>query len=168
MALEIERRFLVVGDGWRALAGAPQRIVQGYLAHGGANVVRVRKIGEASAVVTVKGPRHGPARAEFEYPIPTADADAMLDALCVGPLVEKDRYALTHAGRAWVVDVYRGDAEGVVIAEVDLASPEQPVRLPRWIGRDVTGNPAYSNHAIAARGAAWRERPAAETAVALH
>lgn len=166
MALEIERRFLVVGDGWRALAGPPQRIVQGYLAHGvGGNVVRVRKIGDEMAVVTVKGPRQGPARAEFEYPIPAADADAMLDELCPGPLVEKDRYALTHAGRAWVVDVYRGEAEGVVIAEVDLAAPDQPVRLPPWAGRDVTGDPAYSNHAIAARAAGRRERRAAEVTV---
>jgi CYTH domain-containing protein len=168
VALEIERRFLVDGDGWRALAGPPQRIVQGYLARGDHATIRVRKIGETGAVVTVKGPRRGPARAEFEYPIPAADADAMLADLCAGPLVEKDRHALRYAGQVWVVDVYRGDAEGMVVAEVELEHPRQAVRLPDWIGREVTGDPRFGNQALAARGPRRRTAAVAAAAALAH
>lgn len=168
MSLEIERRFLVVTDAWRAHAGPPSRIVQGYIAHSGNSVVRVRLIGD-SAFLTVKGPRDGAVRAEFEYPIPVADAQAMLGELCAGPLVEKDRYRLR--GGPWVVDVYRGGAEGLAIAEIELARSGQAVSPPDWVGREVTGEPRYSNYEIAARAArrpaeaAAMERPAAGLAL---
>ncbi|MGA0599374.1 CYTH domain-containing protein [Caulobacter sp. KR2-114] len=149
MAIEVERRFLVVGEAWRAQAGEPERIVQGYVTHAAGVVVRIRKVGGA-AFVTLKGARQGPARTEFEYPIPASDADAMLGELCVGPIVEKDRYHVEHDGRPWIVDVYRGDAEGMVIAEVELDDPRQIVSPPAWAGREVTGAPQYSNRAIAA------------------
>lgn len=140
---EIERKFLVRDDSWRRGAvGVAFR--QGYLSSARERTVRVRVAGER-AFLTVKGPTEGIARPEWEYPIPLADATAMLDRLCERPLVEKTRYAIAHAGYTWEVDEFHGDNQGLVVAEVELSSETEQPPLPSWIGDEVSSDPRYFN-----------------------
>ncbi len=147
MAVEIERKFLVIGQPWLQVPGVVFR--QGYLNRDKARTVRVRVAGEA-AFLTIKGVSVGATRAEFEYPIPLADAEALL-ALCEGPLIEKTRHVLTHAGMAWELDVFAGDNAGLVVAEIELQREDEPFEKPAWAGADVTDQSRYYNLVLAAR-----------------
>lgn len=143
MGLEIERKFLVIGADWKVLAaGTVYR--QGYLSVDPERTVRVRRAGEA-AFLTVKGPTSGASRAEYEYRIDCAEADAMLDGLCLRPLVEKIRYRIPHAGLTWELDEFLGDNRGLVLAEIELEREDQEFELPGWAGQEVTGDPRYFN-----------------------
>jgi adenylate cyclase len=150
VAFEIERKFLVVGDGWRAAARPGRHICQGYLAKTGRGSIRVRRAGD-EATVTVKGRRKGISRAEFEYPIPLEDAEQMLRELCRQPLLEKIRHVVDFGGLAWEVDVFLGASEGLIMAEVELDRAERSVALPPWVGSEVTHDPRFRSSAIAAR-----------------
>ena len=145
MGIEIERKFLVQGDGWKTSPGLLYR--QGYLNRDKARTVRVRMAGDA-AFLTVKGVSVGATRAEFEYPIPVADATALL-ALCDGPLIEKTRYRVRVEGTLWEVDAFAGDNAGLVVAEVELAAEDQPFVRPNWLGDEVTHDPRYFNSNLA-------------------
>ncbi|MGA7804649.1 CYTH domain-containing protein [Bradyrhizobium sp.] len=149
MAEEIERKFLVDTALWRATAaGTPYR--QGYLSSVGERVVRVR-IAANRGLLTIKGLATGISRLEFEYPIPLADAAVMLDQLCERPLIEKTRYREVVAGRIWEVDVFHGDNDGLVMAEVELATPADRIELPRWAGAEVSNDPRYFNNNLVAQ-----------------
>lgn len=151
MGLEIERKFLVVGDQWRACATSRRRLKQGFLTKTSFGCVRVRRW-SAGASLTIKGPRIGICREEFEYAIPLEEADRMLRDLCAKPLLEKVRYRVEHAGNGWEVDVYGGAAGGLVLAEIELDYPDQPFAVPNWVGADVTHDPDYGSAALLARG----------------
>lgn len=146
MGVEVERKFLVVSDAWRAGA-RPCRIRQGYLCLGADATVRIR-IADEAAFITVKSRTEGISRAEFEYPIPRADAEAMLADLCVRPLIEKTRHFVLHAGREWTVDVFGAGNAGLVLAEVELEHPRVVLDLPPWVGAEVTHDPRYRNSAL--------------------
>lgn len=141
MPLEIERKFLVTGTAWRTPDG--QRLVQGYLNRDKARTVRVRIAGPL-AFLTIKGATTGASRAEFEYPVPLADAEALL-ALCEGPLIEKIRHRVAFGGLLWEVDEFLGHLAGLVVAEVELDREDQTVDLPPWVGAEVTHDPRYFN-----------------------
>lgn len=149
MAIEIERKFLVVdvsaSAAWRAAPGVVFR--QGYLNRDKHRTVRVRVAGDAG-FLTIKGVNVGATRAEFEYAIPVADAQALL-ALCEGPLVEKTRHVLVHQGTTWEVDAFAGDNAGLVVAEVELQSETQAFSLPDWLGEEVTQDARYFNSNLA-------------------
>jgi len=142
MALEIERKFLVISDDWRAAAVGCQRLRDGLLARFGDGKVRVR-VTDDRAWITVKGPRTGLSRAEFEYEIAHAEAEEMLQAFCDGPLIEKTRYFVPDDGLMWEVDVHEGVLQGLILAEIELEREDQTFRLPGWVGREVTGDPHY-------------------------
>jgi len=148
MAIEIERKFLVTGDDWKATA-AVLLYRQGYLSTDKARTVRVRIAG-ARAFLTIKGLAAGIARPEFEYEIPVADATAMLDDLCLKPLIEKRRYTLECRGLRWEVDEFLGDNLGLVVAEVELDSADQAIELPAWVGQEVSDDPRYFNSSLIA------------------
>ena len=148
MAKEIERKFLVKGDSWRGL-GSGKRYRQGYLSTVKERTVRVRTAGE-QGFITVKGISVGATRSEYEYEIPTADANEMLDRLCERPLVEKTRYRIPFGGLTWEVDEFAGDNRGLVTAEVELQNETQAVSLPDWIGQEVTSDPRYFNSNLVA------------------
>lgn len=120
---------------------------QGYLSVVPERTVRVRIAGD-EAFLTVKGRNVKNSRAEFEYPIPLADAEQMLK-LCEGPLVEKTRYAIPHAGKTWQVDEFSRDNHGLVTAEVELTSESEQPEIPDWIGEEVSGDPRYYNSNLA-------------------
>ncbi len=143
MGKEIERKFLLTGDGWRELAeGTHYR--QGYLNSTKERVVRVRTIDQAG-FITVKGITVGAERLEYEYEIPLADANEMLDELCEKPLVEKSRYKVHHNGLVWEIDEFFGVNAGLIVAEVELESADQAFDKPEWVGEEVTGDPKYFN-----------------------
>ena len=143
MATEIERKFLVKDDSWRGL-GPGSRYRQGYLSTDHERTVRARVVA-GKGYLTIKGKTVNAARAEYEYSIPLQDAEAILDELCERPLIEKTRYRIDYQGLVWEVDEFEGENAGLVIAEVELASADQAVSLPGWIGEEVTADPRYYN-----------------------
>jgi CYTH domain-containing protein len=142
VAIEIERKFLVQGADWRQGATGV-RYVQAYLNRDKARTVRVRIAG-AQGFLTIKGESVGATRAEFEYPIPLADAQALL-ALCEGPVIEKTRYTVAVGSTLWEVDVFAGDNAGLVLAEVELPSEDAEFARPSWLGAEVTHDARYFN-----------------------
>ncbi len=151
MRFEIERRFLVDGDAWRAAATQSRRLLQGYLAREDGVTVRLRLSGDR-ARLTIKGPG-GLVRPEFEYDVPRDDAASMLDALCAGRRIAKTRHDVPHGGLVWEVDVFEGPLAGLVIAEVELPAADHPLALPPWAGREVTDDPRYANAVLASADA---------------
>ena len=143
MGVEIERKFLLAGDAWRGL-GQAVLLRQGYLSSARERVVRVRIEGE-QAMLTIKGANVGATRGEWEYPIPLADAVELLDGLCEQPLIEKVRHRIEHAGMVWEVDEFLGANAGMVVAEIELVSEDQPFEKPEWIGAEVSGDARYYN-----------------------
>lgn len=143
---EIERKFLVSSAAWRiGTQGVPMR--QGYLSGGTRTTVRVRIAG-SRAWLTIKGRAENGVRPEYEYEIPVAEAEAML-ALCAGEIIEKERHRVLHAGRTWEIDVFAGSNQPLITAEVELGAPDEPVQLPPWVGREVTGETRYLNASLA-------------------
>lgn len=151
MAIEIERKFLVADTSahavWRQAPGVAYR--QGYLNRDKTRTVRVR-IADGAAFLTIKGVSVGATRAEFEYPIPVADAQAML-LLCDGPLIEKTRHVLMYQGTRWEIDDFAGDNAGLVVAEVELQSETQGFAKPDWLGAEVTQDARYFNSNLSSR-----------------
>ena len=146
MAVEIERKFLLASDAWREGARG-QVFRQGYLCISQDATVRVRHAG-TRAYLTIKGATAGMSRAEFEYDIPVADAEALLRDHCLKPLIEKTRYEVPFAGKTWTVDVFEGANAGLVVAEIELNHGDEQVTLPPWIGTEVTDDPRYRNSAL--------------------
>jgi len=156
MGIEIERKFLVVGDAWRQAPATAY--AQGYLNRDKQRTVRVRIVADA-AWLTAQGPSAGATRAEFEYAIPVADARELL-ALCDGPLVRKRRRVVVHAGATWEIDEFEGDNAGLVVAEIELGSEDQAFEPPPWLGAEVTHDPRYFNSNLAAAPySTWSDRP---------
>jgi CYTH domain-containing protein len=161
VAVEIERKFLVVGDGWRSL-GVGVRYRQGYIPTRGLVTVRVRTAGD-KGFLTVKGPTVGLSRAEYEYPIPVADANEMLDSLCDKPLIDKTRYTLRLGDVVWEVDEFHAENAGLVVAEVELADDRQMPPLPEWVGQEVSHDRRYTNASLSKHPfSLWGDRPRME------
>ena len=143
MGKEIERKFLVKGDSWRAQAHG-KRYRQGYLSTVKERTVRARVAGD-QGFLTIKGITVGASRSEYEYEIPLADANEMLDKLCERPIVEKTRYRLPQDDIVWEIDEFEGDNRGLIVAEVELKDEHQTYPKPDWLGEEMTGNPDYFN-----------------------
>lgn len=147
MPQEIERKFLVPDPSFlRGHQGLHCR--QGYIRTHNQTAVRVRVMGD-DGYLTLKGPRRGLARAEYEYSIPAAHAHEMLDALCDPPLIEKTRYRLPCGADVWEVDVFAGANRGLVVAEIELRAADQKINPPPWVGTEVTDDPRYLNYNLA-------------------
>ena len=143
MAVESERKFLVIGDAWKTgAAGVAYR--QGYLSTVKERTVRVRTVGDRG-FLTVKGLTRGISRLEFEYAIPAADAGRMLDELCERPLIVKTRYRVPFGGLVWEIDEFHDENEGLVVAEVELSESGQRFDRPAWVGTEVSDDPRYFN-----------------------
>lgn len=150
MAHEIERKFLVSGDGWKPLVTARHRLAQGYLATGDRSAVRVRIQDDAKAFLTIKSAVSGTTRQEFEYEIPVADARDLLK-LAVGAVVAKTRHEVPLGGHLWEIDVFEGDNAGLTVAEVELDLEDENVALPDWISTEITGDKRYYNASLTHR-----------------
>ena len=156
MGIEIERKFLVTGDGWRAAAHEVVPMAQGYIndqaaMDSGAQKASVRvRIQGDQAYLNLKSRELGHTRQEFDYPIPVADARALL-ALCVGGLIDKRRHLVRHGGHLWEVDEFLGDNAGLVVAEIELDDAGEAFERPDWLGVEVTDDARYYNLALDSR-----------------
>lgn len=146
MAKEIERKFLVHPRKWSDL-GAGLAIRQGYLAATKKFSIRVRTYGDR-AYVAIKGHTTDITRDEYEYEIPTNDANEILANLCEHPPIEKTRYRIVFKGHTWEVDEYAGANRGLTVAEVELKDPKEQVELPDWVDCEVSGDSRYFNSSL--------------------
>lgn len=144
MAREIERKYLVANEGWRAGVSAIAHYRQGYLAGTGKCSIRVRTDGERG-YLNLKSATLDIVRTEYEYEIPLTEAEDMLTRFCEGLLVEKRRHFVEHAGHTWEIDVFEGDNAGLVIAEIELDEVDSRFELPPWVGAEVSDDPRYYN-----------------------
>lgn len=151
MAIEIERKFLVVGDGWKPLVTKATQFRQGYLSSSAKATVRVRSMDDAKAFLTLKGKSRGMSRAEYEYEIPIADARELL-AMAEPEVIEKTRHLVPIGDVTWEVDVFGGHHAGLVMAEVELLDENQHVDMPEWIGVEVTDDDRYYNASLSRTG----------------
>jgi adenylate cyclase len=148
MSFEIERKFLLCGDGWKSLAINPTSIRQAYLAANGKASVRIRIKGDGTATLTVKSRPVDIRRLELEYAIPILEAEALMQ-LRQGVVIEKVRHVIPWGDLKWEIDVFSGQNLGLTIAEIELRHPYQRIELPDWIGAEVTGLPQYYNGSLA-------------------
>lgn len=151
MGREIERKFLVRHDGWRAYVVQTSSIQQAYLSKSAHLSFRVRIRDGAAAVLTIKSAAKELNRAEFEYGIPVQDARDLM-ALSHAPLLEKTRHDVLLDGLKWEVDVFGGRHQGLIIAEVELPGIDHTVALPDWVGEEVTGDQRFYNEQLAQHG----------------
>jgi adenylate cyclase len=147
MAQEIERKFLVVGDSWKNLVSRSVHYQQGYLCGNARSSIRVR-VSDESGCLNIKSATLGVRREEFEYPVPLPDARRMLELLCEGPLIEKTRHFVEYRGHVWEVDVFEGQNQGLVVAEVELSSEDETFERPDWIGEEVSHDARYYNTSL--------------------
>ncbi|HES77333.1 MAG TPA: CYTH domain-containing protein [bacterium] len=163
MALEIERKFLLSSDAWRSAVTQSTLFRQGYLTSGveGSKAsVRVRVEGERG-VLNVKSVRLGVQRHEYEYVIPLAEANEMLDTLC-GAIIEKTRHLVPVGAHVFEVDEFHGDNAGLIVAELELTATDEVFARPAWIGLEVTDDPRYYNVALVTKPYnSWNHRLAA-------
>ena len=144
MGVEIERKFLIKDDSWRAEVVKSTRYRQGYLTSVETCSIRVRIAGD-KATINIKSATLGVTRTEYEYPIPIEEAEEILDHLCTKPLIEKTRHIVEHDGHTWEIDVFEDDNDGLVVAEIELDQADQDFTLPGWTGKEVSDDPRYYN-----------------------
>jgi adenylate cyclase len=145
MALEIERKFLVNGDGYKDIAIDCVEISQYYLSLNPERTVRVRIKGERG-FLTVKSKNKGCVRNEWEYEVPVEEAREMMQICEAG--LSKRRWIVPFGGLVWEVDEFTGRHQGLVVAEVEMPSADTVVAFPPFVGREVTGDAAYYNSAL--------------------
>ena len=144
MGQEIERKYLVNSNAWKSLSHKATRMHQGYLCNNQQSSVRIR-IEDKSANINIKSMTVGISRAEYEYSIPVDEAEELLDTLCKKPQIQKERYLVNHASKLWEIDVFAGDNEGLIVAEVELESENETIELPQWISKEVSHHERYYN-----------------------
>ena len=142
MAKEIERKFLVDTSKLPTLPKG-QIMKQGYIPTQGITV-RAR-ISDDQAFLTLKGRATGLSRSEFEYPIPVEDAQQILNELCTHPLIEKTRYLIPYGDHTWELDIFEGDNQGLVVAEIELSHKNESFEKPEWITKEVSYDTKYRN-----------------------
>ena len=141
--IEIERRFLLKNDAWKAVAGTPCLMSQGYLSVEKERIIRLRIIGNR-AWLTLKGYISDVSRSEFEYEIPVADAQTMMDTMCPFCL-EKHRYEVSYQGFVFEIDEYFGDNAPLIVAELELPAEDTPFPRPDWLGEEITSDGRFTN-----------------------
>jgi adenylate cyclase len=167
MGFEIERKFLVRRNDWQGLATSHASIRQAYLTTNGKASIRVRIKGECAASLTIKSRDAGLRRLELEYPIPVLEAEALMQ-LRQGFIIEKTRYVVPWGDFAWEVDVFSGDNDGLIVAEIELPHEQQHLELPPWLGAEVTGQAQYYNSALAQRPfSSWANADVERTSIVL-
>jgi CYTH domain-containing protein len=147
MKYEIERKFLVKKDLWDALEKPEGHFYrQGYISTEPEKTIRVR-VADGKAFLTFKGISVGAKRLEYEYEIPVSDANEMLDEF-TSVTIAKVRYVVEFGNKKWEVDVFEGDNEGLIVAELELEEEDEVFDLPDWVGIEVTGDARYYNSTL--------------------
>lgn len=143
MSTETEHKYLVISNEYEKMTNNSYRITQGYLSRDPERTVRVRLVDD-KGYLTIKGKTVDDTRAEYEYDIPFDDAQALI-GLCEGRIIDKIRYIVPYGGYIWEVDIFRGELEGICIAEIELRESHHNYPLPPFVGEEVTDNPKYYN-----------------------
>ena len=144
MAKEIERKFLVLNDQWHAQVRKQSYYRQGYLNDAKQCSIRVR-VSDDQANLNIKSATLGIQRSEYEYSIPVDEANELLDKFSLGPIIEKTRFFVDIGKHTWEIDVFAGDNEGLVVAEIELHDEDEVFDKPNWIGEEVSDDPRYYN-----------------------
>lgn len=144
MGTEIERKYTLKNDNWRNEIDYSERMVQGYLAGNERASVRIRIVGD-KANLNIKSATLGVFRQEYEYALPLDDAEKMLNDLCEKPVIDKERHYVMHDGKKWEIDVFSGENEGLIVAEVELDNENEAVNLPDWVDEEVSHDTRYYN-----------------------
>ena len=144
MAKEIERKFLIIDDSWKQSANRSVHIIQGYLANTDRGSIRVRISGD-EASLNIKSMTLGISRTEYDYPIPLNDARNLVLNFCIQPVIEKQRYYVEVDRHVWEIDVFDGQNQGLVVAEIELKDPDEAFIKPPWAGKEVSDDPRYYN-----------------------
>jgi len=147
MNQEIERKFRIDSNLLPALKDG-HIVKQAYIETRDHTTVRVRLFDE-TGYLTIKGPTQGISRLEYEYPIPASDAEDMMRNLCGDTLIEKVRYRIPFAEHVWELDVFEGDNQGLIIAEIELASEQEAFERPDWLAEEVSHDARYFNSNLA-------------------
>ena len=147
--MEIERKFLVKDNSFVDEAFKKRKIVQGYICSDADRSVRIR-ISDEEAFLTIKGAsdERGWSRYEFEKPVSMHDANELI-TLCQPGLIGKVRHYVEVGSHVWEVDVFHGENEGLIVAEIELQSEDEIIELPAWVGQEVSGDPKYYNAMLA-------------------
>ena len=144
MPIEIERKYLLLDESWRLQADAGMKMRQGYLSNNEKSSIRVRISGKM-ANLNIKSATPGCVRSEYEYPVPLAEAEELLQNLCHDALIEKVRYLVEFSGFVWEIDVFAGANQGLIVAEIELKALDQEFPAPPWLGREVSDEIRYYN-----------------------
>ena len=144
MAKEIERKFLLLNDDWRDAVEKVTRYSQGYIVGSEKASVRVRIEGE-KAFLNIKSATLGIERHEYQYPMPVAEAEEILNLLCEKPLIDKNRYIVNYGNHEWEIDEFLGDNQGLVVAEIELNNEDEVFEKPSWLGNEVSDDKRYYN-----------------------
>ena len=146
MPVETERKFLLKNAGWRQTAVSCSLLRQAYAHFQGNSRLTFRiRLADDQAFLTLKGPVSGCSRREFEYSIPKQEAEEILKEFCEDGQIEKYRYTVPYAGHVWEIDEFLGRNTGLILAEVELDSPDEALDIPDWIGREVTRELRFYN-----------------------
>ena len=148
MAIEIERKFLLANDNWRALVSKSIHYRQGYLNSDEHSSVRIR-VSDDTAKINIKSATIGSQRHEYEYDIPAQDAHELLDTLCHKPLVEKTRHLVVIKQHTWEIDEFAAENQGLIVAEIELSQVDEQFEKPEWVGKEVTEDIRYYNNQLA-------------------
>lgn len=143
MPQEIERKFLVKNNSWKDEVSKSISIKQGYLNSNAERTVRVR-ITNNKAYLTIKSKSEGISRQEFEYEIPSSEAKELI-LLCEKPLIEKTRHEVKQGIHTWEIDVFEGENNGLILAEIELYDVDEKFKIPSWIGLEVSDDIRYYN-----------------------
>jgi len=147
MAVEIERKYLVINDKWKSSVDSESTLKQGYLATVPKASIRVR-VANDKAHLNIKSVTLGISRSEYEYEIPLEDGEEMLANLTTDPIIDKVRYRVRCGDHTWDLDLFHGDNEGLIVAEIELASEDEVFEVPEWVGEEVSGDPKYYNASL--------------------
>jgi adenylate cyclase len=150
MAIEIERKFRVTGSDWMQSVARRRSIRQAYLTKNGRISIRIRIDDDVRATLTMKTAQPARRRKEFEYDIPIADAEELLE-LREGAVIEKVRHDVPIGDLIWEIDVFAGENSGLTIAEVELGHENQAVERPSWLGEEITHDQRFYNADLAHR-----------------
>lgn len=150
MALEIERKFLVIGDSWRSEVTETLHITDHLIARFEMGKARIRLCNDG-ATLTFKGQRRGIARSEYHIDLAAEEAQAMIAEFALAPALEKRRHEVQANGLVWQVDEFGGKLQGLVTADVELPDEKHHLALPAWVGREITLDRNYSSSTLAAQ-----------------
>lgn len=144
MAREIERKFLLSGDGWRAAVSHSVVMCQGYLATTETVSIRIRQEGD-EAFLNLKSATLGVSRDEYEFPLPVGGAQEVLERFCAGRCIRKIRHYVPVGRHEWEIDEFSGANAGLLVAEIELGAEDEAFERPAWLGREVSHEQRYYN-----------------------